>query len=257
MMDWAPLITAWQNTMGTVTIVFLRIASLMAILPGFGEHSIPMRIKVGLAIALTLIAYPMVELGAHAIQNLSSFIYYLASEVITGLFIGLLLRLMVLALQTAGSIAAQSTSLSQILGNTGAEPMPAMGHFLTTGGLALLMIMGFHVQLISMIFMSYDLFPAGHIISPATLMSLGINHVNFVFFLAFGIAAPFCISALLYNVTLGAINKAMPQLMVAFVGAPAITFFGLFLLYICAPYMLKTWADAVHKILEFSQGSGF
>ena len=84
MMDWVPLIAVWQNTMGSVAIVFLRIASLMAILPGFGKHSIPMRIKVGLAIALTLVTYPMVELGLHSIQNLSSFTNYLASEVIIG-----------------------------------------------------------------------------------------------------------------------------------------------------------------------------
>ena len=43
------------------------------------------------------------------------------------------------------------------------------------------------------------------------------------FALALSLAAPFVIASLLYNVALGVINKAMPQLMVAFVGAPAIT----------------------------------
>lgn len=256
MTDLEPLVAVWQNTIGSITIVLLRILSIMAVLPGFGEHSVPMRIKVGLGIALTALTYPMVDFGLHRIQGLSSFTYYLASEVMTGLFIGIILRLMVLALQTAGAIAAQSTSLSQILGNAGVDPMPAMGHFLTIGGLAFLMIMGFHVQLMTMILLSYEIFPVGFVLQSHVLMALGVNHISFVFSLAFGIAAPFCISALLYNVTLGAINKAMPQLMVAFVGAPAITFFGLFLLYICAPYMLNTWLLAMQKILDFSFGAG-
>lgn len=256
MTDFEPLAGIWQNTLGSGTIVLLRILSIMAVLPGFGERSIPMRVKVGLAMALTALTYPMLDFGAHRIQDLSSFTHYLASEVMIGLFIGIILRLMVLALQTAGTIAAQATSLSQILGNAGAEPMPAMGHFLTIGGLAFLMIMGFHVQLMAMILLSYEIFPIGFILQSHVLLTLGVDHISFVFSLAFGIAAPFCISALLYNVTLGAINKAMPQLMVAFVGAPAITFFGLFLLFICAPYMLNTWYEAVEKIMRFSFGAG-
>ncbi|MFC3118840.1 flagellar biosynthetic protein FliR [Jhaorihella thermophila] len=38
--------------------------------------------------------------------------------------------------------------------------------------------------------------------------------------LPFSLSAPFVIASLLYNLTLGAINRAMPQLMVTLVGAP-------------------------------------
>jgi len=67
--------------------------------------------------------------------------------------------------------------------------------------------------------------------------------------LAFLIAAPFVMASAIYNMALGVINRAMPQLMVAFVGAPVITFGGLFLLFVCAPLMLTTWADALEAFL--------
>jgi flagellar biosynthetic protein FliR len=61
---------------------------------------------------------------------------------------------------------------------------------------------------------------------------------------------PFAIAALIYNVALGVINRAMPQLMVAFVGAPALTAGGLLLLYAAAPVMLSVWITALGRVLE-------
>ena len=61
------------------------------------------------------------------------------------------------------------------------------------------------------------------------------------FTLAFTLAAPFVITSVVYNLALGVINRAMPQLMVAFVGAPVITFGAIFLLFLSAPLVLTVW----------------
>ncbi len=61
------------------------------------------------------------------------------------------------------------------------------------------------------------------------------------FALAFSLAAPFTIASFVYNLALGVINRAMPQLMVTFVGAPAITLGGLALLLVSAPILLGIW----------------
>lgn len=57
------------------------------------------------------------------------------------------------------------------------------------------------------------------------------------------------IAGLLYNVALGVINRAMPQLMVAMVGAPAITLGGIALFAIAAPLMLQVWLSALSAYL--------
>ena len=59
--------------------------------------------------------------------------------------------------------------------------------------------------------------------------------------MAFTLAAPFLITAVIYNLALGVINRAMPQLMVFFVGAPVITFGGLFILMVASPMILDVW----------------
>ena len=73
----------------------------------------------------------------------------------------------------------------------------------------------------------------------------GVMQITQAFALAFTLAAPFIIVSVLYNVTLGVINRAMPQMMVVFVGAPVITGAGLFLLFLLSPTLLNLWADAL------------
>ncbi len=62
-------------------------------------------------------------------------------------------------------------------------------------------------------------------------------------------AVPFLAASVIYNIALGVINRAMPQLMVIFVGAPALTLGGLVLLAIAAPLLLKLWIDAFNAYL--------
>jgi flagellar biosynthetic protein FliR len=171
-------------------------------------------------------------------------------EVAAGLGFGIFLRLFVLALQTAGSIAAQSTSLSQLFGaGPGAEPSPAMAHLLVIGGLALAALLGLHIQVAAYLIQSYVLAPPGVALDPGLLLEAGVGEVGRAFALAFSLAAPFMTAAFLYNVTLGVISRAMPQLMATFIGAPALTAGGLALLLLAAPMMLAVWAEAFEAFL--------
>ena len=225
--------------------VFLRMSAFFSVMPGFGERSVPMRIKLGLAVAMTMVVLPAVTPSA----NLSQPLMLIVTEILTGLILGLSLRLFVLALQTAGSIAAQATSLSQLLGGTGAEPMPAMGHVLVVAGLALAVMTGLHIKAAQFFVLSYELVPAGQFPAADLFSEWGVYRVARAFTLAFSLAAPFVILSVIYNLALGAINRAMPQLMVAFVGAPLITAGGLVLLLLAAPVMLSAWSEALDVFL--------
>jgi len=55
--------------------------------------------------------------------------------------------------------------------------------------------------------------------------------------------------SVLYNLALGVINKAMPQLMVAFVGAPVITLGAILLLFLAAPTMLGVWLSSLDHFM--------
>ncbi|MFC3612673.1 flagellar biosynthetic protein FliR [Lutimaribacter marinistellae] len=233
--------------------VFLRVSAVVSLMPAFGERSIPVRVKLAIAIVFALIVAPAVgEMPLPA--SPLGFAAFAIPEILVGLALGVAIRLFVLALQTAGSIAAQATSLSQFLGGAG-EPLPAMGMLLALAGTTLALILGLHVRAAAFLIHSYTLFPAGDLPVPSDMARWGVAQVARSFGLAFTLATPFVIASLLYNLALGVINRAMPQLMVAFVGAPAITMAGLFLLFICTPVILPVWVDAMFAFLADPAGA--
>ncbi len=231
-------------------IVFLRVGAAMALLPVVGEQSVSLRIRLALTIVFTTITAPAVAGGFDVSEiTLTAGARFLFTEVTVGLTIGIALRLFIFALQVAGSIAAQSTSLSQIFGAAGIDPQPAIGHLFVVSGLALAVTMGLHVQMAALLIFSYEIFGAGEFIPAIDLSLWGVWQIAHVFGLAFSLAAPFVVASLIYNIALGAINRAMPQLMVSFVGAPAITAGGLILLFAVTPLMLLTWYAALNNFL--------
>lgn len=248
---------AWaQVALWSGFAVILRIGAMMAVIPAFGEQSVPVRVRLALSLAFTLIVLPTTTpLIGPAPTTETALLLFLLAEVVTGLFFGLMLRLFVLALLMAGTIIAQSTSLSQIYGGSAAsEPSPAIGHLLVSGGLALAAILGLHVQLATYMINSYALVPPGVFPLPQTVMEAGITEVTRALSLAFSLSAPFVIAALAYNLVLGIINKAMPQLMVTFVGAPALTAGGLILLVLTIPLVLSVWSGALMSFLDMPFG---
>ncbi|WP_074258258.1 flagellar biosynthetic protein FliR [Vannielia litorea] len=235
--------------------VFLRVGAAMAMLPAFGEQGVPARIRLGAAIAFTAIVAPMVAVPPAASLTEIALSLTLLSETAIGLAFGFGLRLFVYVLQIAGSMAAQSTSLAQIFGaSPDVDPQPAIGHLLVVSGLALAALSGLHLQVALAFVASYDVLPVGAVIGAAEAMDWGVARISAAFGLAFSLASPFIIAALIYNIALGVINRAMPQLMVAFVGAPAITAGGLILLFFATPWLLALWRDALQAYLALPFG---
>lgn len=228
-------------------LVFLRVGPVVALMPGFGESAIPMRVKLALALAMTLIVGPAAPTAWPADRAAIASVFL--AETVNGLALGIGLRSFVFALQIAGTIAAQATSLSQILGNAGAEPMPAMGQTLTMAGLCLAVMAGLHVEVAVYLLGSYDYLPFAQYPAGTDLLDWGSALLARSFSLAFTLGAVFLIISTLYNLTLGVINRAMPQLMVAFVGAPAITFGGVALLYLFAVTAITVWHEALRGFL--------
>lgn len=236
-------------------LVFLRVGAAVALLPGFGESFLPQRVKMTAVILITAIVYPAVLDIPAALPDISGgapgdpaqaiSLASLAGEVLAGLLLGFTLRLMILCLQTAGTMIGQSVSLAQMFNGTGPEPQPIVSNLLTLGGIVLFCTMGGLARSVELLVWSYAVLPSGDIPDPGAISRWGLDLIARSFALAFTLSAPFIIAALLYNLALGAINRAMPSLMVTFIGAPALTLGGLILLAIASPFVLQTWQEAL------------
>ena len=243
----AQLAGVGETLLWTGFVVLLRVGAAMALMPAFGDLVVPQRVRLVLALAFTAVVSPAVSAGIPAMdQGLWTL---LLTETAAGLALGAALRLFVHALQIAGAIAAQATSLAQLFAGAGAEPQPAIGHLLTVAGLALAMAADLHVRIAEYFILSYDILPVGRLPGAADMADWGLVQVTRAFATGFSLAMPFVIASFLYNLALGVINRAMPQLMVAFVGAPALTAGGLVLLALSAPLALAVWLAALNGFL--------
>jgi flagellar biosynthetic protein FliR len=222
--------------------VFLRVGGLLAVLPAFGEQSVPVRVRLAIALAFTAVVLPAVADGLPDLRYPGALFL---SEVAAGLILGLGLRLLIMALMMAGTLAAQSASVSQLFGGAAPEPQPAFANLFVMAGLALAVMSGLHVRAAELLILSYDILPAGRPPLPGDVAQWGLGRVSHAFGLAFSLAAPFVLAALIYNLALGVINRAMPQMMVALVGAPALSLGALALLAITAPALMQAWMAAL------------
>ncbi|WP_235962681.1 flagellar biosynthetic protein FliR [Jannaschia marina] len=231
-----------------VLLVFLRVGGLMLLLPGLGDRMIPTRVRLVVALALSTAIAPAVALPEAPTLGA------VLAEGATGLALGAVLRFLAAALVTAGMMAAQLTSLAQLFGTV--EPSSAIGNLLNLAGLALLMASGLPLMVVDLLIRSYDVLPYGGVLPGEDLVKWGVARAAQGFALAFALAAPFALAALVYNAAMGVINRAMPQLMVALVGAPAITWASMALLFLAAPFLLLTWKAAMIALLADPIGAG-
>src|SRR5205807_7471196 len=89
-------------------LVFARIGTMVMMLPGLGELSVPVRVRLTVALVLAAVLLPL-HRNAYSI-DLKSFgplLVMLGEELFIGAVLGLTARLTISALQVAGSVIAQ------------------------------------------------------------------------------------------------------------------------------------------------------
>ncbi len=91
----------------TFTLVFSRVGTMVMVLPALGEATIPPRARLALALALTLVMAPVVGAAYPATAgNLGMTTGLVISEIVIGLAVGLIVRMVLSAVQVAGNVIA-------------------------------------------------------------------------------------------------------------------------------------------------------
>ncbi len=223
--------------------VFTRIGAAMMLLPGMGERGLSVRVRLSAALAVAVLLMPMIRaMGPFQPDSAVDLAVMLAAEAAAGLIIGLAFRYLIFALQIAGMAAAQHLSVAQMFGSGIApEPEPTIATLLSFGGIVLALMAGLHVHFVTIIVEFYGVFPFGTFPDAAPLGDWITGQVSATFALGITLAAPFVAIGFLYNLALGALNRAMPQLLVALVGVPFLVWIGMVILYLVLPGVYAEW----------------
>jgi flagellar biosynthetic protein FliR len=238
-------LTAWIALFMTVVA---RLSLIIFFLPGIGEQVIPTRARafllIGVALAITTSGF----ITAPVSTDLTSLFGILVTEIFIGFALGVMLRATIWMMTIAGSVIAQSIGLSQFLAPAlEHEAQTLTSNLLAMAGAAVLLSANFHVEVIVSLMRLYTDIPLGAL----TLLSgpMLAQSLYSAFGFALLLAWPFVAVNLLYNVSLGFINKALPSLMVAFVGAPFMVGAGTMMLALSIAGLLIAWKDRAMQVV--------
>ncbi len=213
-------------------LVFARVGTLVMLLPGIGEQMISPRLRLALALLMTLVLLPLARPLLPAALEPPAMIALLVGEIAVGLVLGLATRMVVAALQTAGNIVAQQIGLAfaMTVDPTMGGQQAAIGNFLTLLGLTLIFVTDLHHLAIGAIRDSYTLLPPAGVPATGDAAALAIKAVGRGFSLGVQLAAPFIAFGILFNLGLGVLSRLMPQLQVFFLALPASILVGMLIL---------------------------
>jgi flagellar biosynthesis protein FliR len=206
-------------------LVFARTGAMLMLLPPIGDTNVPGRVRLILALAMTIALAPTVSASypQTAPQTMAALVVLIAQEVTIGILVGTLARIIMSAITIAGSLIAMQTGLSyaEALDPTSHGQQGAVvGNFISMLAVVLIFAANLHHLAIGAVAGSYHLIPPGTSLPTGDMAELAIQIVSGAFALGFQLAAPFLVFGFAVNAGFGVLARMMPQLQVFFVAAP-------------------------------------
>jgi flagellar biosynthesis protein FliR len=229
-----------------------RILGLIATAPLFGNLSVPVRVKLGLGIMLTLVIAPTVPAMPATDPMSFAGLLILIQQLVIGLAMGFAMRIVFAAVEMAGEIAGLTMGFGfatffdpQTRGRSS-----AIAQFLALLTLMLFLALDIHLMLVATLVESFVSLP----ISATPTGGSGFRDVaswgGLVFSSGVQLALPLVAALLLTNIALGVLTRAAPQLNLFGIGFPVTLGAGFVVLALVLPYLSTPIERLFHQGLE-------
>ncbi len=255
MEPWATSDQVWQGA-----LIFSRIGAVLLMLPGVGESYVSPRIRLSLALVVSLALWPVIAGVLPALpETLGGMAGWIIREVIVGLMIGALLRSFLTALATAGEIVALQTTLAfaQTANPMQTQPGSTITAFLMLLGTTMIFATNTHHLFIAGLVGSYELIrPVGPLLT-GDFATLAIRTLGDAFMLGVQLSAPLLVFALIFNLASGLVGRVMPAFQVFFAAAPLSILLGLSVFALSLGVVGTVFIDRYRALAQvFAGGAG-
>jgi flagellar biosynthetic protein FliR len=241
-------------------LVFARLGAILMLLPGLGETYVPPRIRLSLALVITLVVWPIAAPVLPALpESVGGMAGWVIREVATGLMIGAILRAFMTALATAGEVVSLQTTLSfaQSTNPMQAQPGSTLSAFLTLLGITLLFATNTHHLFLAGLAGSYELIAPVRPLITADFVELAVRTLGDSFMLGIQLAAPVIVFAIIFNLASGLVGRVMPQFQVFFATAPLSILLGLSIFTLSLGVVGTIFIDRYRSLAQiFAGGAG-
>jgi flagellar biosynthetic protein FliR len=220
------------NEFGGALWPFFRIAGVVMVAPVFGARLVPVRVRIALSIALTLVLAPSVTIDVAFAPSLTSG-FIVAHELMLGIAMGFCLQMIFDAIVIAGQTIAMSMGLgfAMLVDPQRGVSVPVLSQFFVILGILVFLSLGGHLALVRMLSESFELLPIGRILSTEGVWAL-LSWGSEMFAGAVRIAIPAVTALLVVNIAFGVMSRAAPTLNLFAIGFPVAMMLGFLILAI-------------------------
>ncbi|QMU60414.1 MAG: flagellar biosynthetic protein FliR [Gammaproteobacteria bacterium] len=237
---------------------FTRVAALFSVAPILSSPFLQLRIKVAIASIITIFMIPLLKETQAVVLFSSNGIIQVGLQILIGLLMGFILRLVFSALTIAGENIAVTMGLgfAQITDPVNGVTVPIVSQFLSITATLLFLAFDGHLALINMLFDSFTYLPIGHTFDYQGALWGVVAWGTNMFSGALMVAIPAITALLVANSALALMTRAAPQLNVFSVGFPITIILGLVVIAITLPSVAVVFQNLLNTAFEqmpFSQ----
>jgi flagellar biosynthetic protein FliR len=234
-------------------IIFVRVFTVFSFAPVFNDESIPVQIRLAIAIFFSFTLFPLLkDQMPHINLNFLSFVLLVVIEVVVGAMIGFMINLIFLGMQIAGELMGFDLGLNvATVYNPETGNNPVLGQFLYYISIFIFLLINGHHFIIDSIKISYESVPISGFVLSNDLVEKVIKTSSIIFIVAIKIAAPIIISLFLTNIALGILARVVPQMNIFIVGFPLKIGIGLLIISFMIPFIFVIFKKLLYTF-EFS-----
>lgn len=229
---------------------FIRLGALFIAAPFFGAVTVPVRVRIVLALAVTAILMPVLgDTAPVELVSAEGFLLIL-QQVAVGLAMGLMLQFVVAAIVMAGHSIATAMGLgfaSSVDPQNGTQVTILGQFYLILATLFFLAIDG-HLRLLDLLATSFDVFPVARYVLDTALFREVVLYSAQMFVTGTLLALPVMIGVLLINVGFGVMTRAAPQLNLFSIGFPMSMLGGFVLMLLSLPIVMPVLGNAYDAV---------
>ncbi len=216
---------------------FMRIAAMVGTAPLLSESAVPVRVKAGLAALLAIIVVPTLEPMPALATGSWSALWIMGQQVLIGIALGLTMRVIFAAVQTAGEFMGLQMGLSfaSFFDPATGSNTAVLARILNTITLLLFIAMNGHLLMIGGLVRTFDVLPIGMGSLDVNGWGVLLEWSEQIVVSGLLIALPVMVVLLTINLSLGILNRTAQQLSVFAVGFPISLTVGLVILAIVLP----------------------
>ena len=234
-------------------LIFARLSVVFLLMPGLSAGYIPTRLRLMLALMITVLVLPMVQdILPPQPESTAELAKLIVVEVLIGGFIGALIQILMAALHVAGHMMSMAIGLMNafISDPVQEEQSAILIGLLNLVAVTLIFITGLHHVMIKAIIDSYSLFQVASPIFSEDMLSMMVSLFTQTFYMGVRLAAPLVIFELIFQITSGVLSRLSPGLNVMIVLLPMKIMLGVSILMIVLPFIMLTFLQFMDNNLN-------